>query len=349
MVKLHSVHSPSVDNSRDAAVRALKVLSEFIDPKVQAAILAKIDAGCAATAIAARSVATVAVLERPSRIITDWREVDEIMGGPDRKFFGPDFLKDECGLTIPVGQLPKLHITEAEVMNALRLGHMISLHSNTLASGMTSTVNHIDQDDTQRHGRKMVFDATWCQTQAFANTPDVLEWRQTSTHPIPGSFGMNYLQQTELLATYLQDEVTRGQPLSAREKMAIQEFEQRKLEIETLFMHWDADHKTVKLHDGNPALNWQVAAGLLANLHITRGTRPTAIGLITDIANAKTAKIPMLKHDFTTTADTYSFGPFAAIGPAGDKGACIDSSNPIATNAKLGAIFSCSRSDERGL
>lgn len=349
MVHLRSIHAPSVDNSRDAAVRALGVLSEFMDPEVRAAILAKIDAGCAATAIQARSAATVAILERPSRIITDWREVDEIMGGPDKKFFGPDFLKDECGLTIPVGQLPKLHITEAEVMNALRLGHMISLHSNTLANGMTSTINHLDQDDTQRHGRKMVFDATWCQTQVFANTADVLEWRQTSTQSIPGSFGMNYLQQTELLAAYLQYEVTRGQPLFAREKTAIQEFEQRKLEIETLLMRWDSNHKTMKLQDGEPALNWHAAAGILANLHITRGTRPTAIGVITDIANAHAVKIPMLKHDFTATADTYSFGPFAAIGPAGDKGACIDGSNPIATNAKLGAIFSCSRSEERGL
>ena len=341
--KFHSAPSAS-ENSRDAAIRALGVLGSFMTPKMRAEVLARINADCGATAGQVASVTRVDVVEKPSRIITSWREVDEIMGGPDGKFFGPDFLKSERGIIIPPARIPKVCITEAEVMSAIRLGHTISLHSNVLGNGMPSTMLNIGEDEIQRHDRKILAGTPRGHLEIFMNTPDKLEWRQTSVDVVPGTKGLDYFQQIGAQVVYLKHEVVKGRTLFAYEQSAIDEFEQRQGVLVSLLTHWDKNHEVVRSRDGKPVLNWKVAADIMANLEITKLIRPTTVGLLNDIANAQSAKIPMLTHDFTGTADRYSFGSFVALGPVSDRGACMDCWNPIATRSNYGAIFSYNRS-----
>lgn len=348
--KLHSTPSSTLvpENSRDAAIHALGVLSKFIDPEAQAAILAKINEECAETADLARSAVMLgnSADVQPSRIITNWREVDEIMGGEDRNFFGPDFLKSKRGIVIPPAQIPKICITEAEVVSAMRLGHTISLHSNILGSGMPSTMLDIAQDELRRHGRSVLADIPLGNRQTFTGTADRLEWRQTSTGIVPGTNGLNYLQHMDVLISYLKYEVVKGRPLSANEHSAIREFERHRAALELLLIDWDKDHKTAKSRDGKPVSNWLVAAGIMENLEITKLVRPTTVGLLNDIVNTHITGTPMLTRDFTATADRYSFGSFVALGPVSDRGACLDCWNPIATGNNYGAVFSYNRTGE---
>lgn len=344
--RLHSVPAPisTPETSRDAAIRALGALSAFITPEMRAQVLAKIETDCGVTASQVASVTSTDVIDRPSRVITDWREVDEIMGGSSRNFFGPGFLKSERGIVIPSARIPKIRITEAEVVSAIRLGHTISLHSNKLGNGMTSTMLDIAADEIQRHDRKILAETPRGHLETFTNTPDVLEWRQTSVRVIPGTSGLNYFQQMELLVTYLKREVIKGRQLFPHEQLAIDEFEQHQGELALLLIDWDRDHVMAKLKDGSPVPNWRVAADIMANLAITKLVRPTTVGLLNDIANAQSAKIPMLTRDFTATADRYSFGSFVALGPVSDRGACLDCWNPVASMSNYGAIFSYNRS-----
>lgn len=342
--RLHSAPSSLPENGKDTAMRALDALNAFITPEMRAAVLARINADCGATAGQVASVARVDTVEKPSRIITNWREVDEITGGPDRNFFGPGFLKSERGIIIPPARIPNIRITEAEVVSAIRLGHTISLHSNKLGNGMSSTMLDIREDEIRRHDRKILAGTPLGHLETFANTPDQLEWRQTSVRVIPETNGLNYFQQMDVLVSYLMSEVIKGRSLFAHEQSAIDEFKQNRGVLVSLLTHWDKNHEVVKSRDGKPVLNWEVAADIMARLEITKLVRPTTVGLLNDIANAQCAKIPMLTRDFTGTTDRYSFGSFVALGPVSDRGACMDCWNPVATNRNYGAIFSYNRS-----
>ncbi|MCX6734231.1 MAG: hypothetical protein NTX63_05505 [Candidatus Peregrinibacteria bacterium] len=344
--RLHSVPASisTPENSRDAAMRALGALGAYITPEMRATVLARIEADCGATAGQIASVTSTDVIEKPSRVVTDWREVDEIMGGASRNFFGPGFLKSERGIVIPSARIPKIRMTEAEVVSAIRLGHTISLHSNKLGNEMPSTMLDIREDELQRHGRTILTETPRGHLETFMHSADKLEWRQTSIGVVPGTNGLNYLQQMDVLVSYLKSEVVKGRPLSVPELLAVSEFERRRAELELLLIDWDKDHKAIKSRDGKPMLNWQVAADIMANLTITKLVRPTTVGLLNDIANAQSAKIPMLTRDFTATADRYSFGSFVALGPVGDRGACLDCWNPVAAKSNYGAIFSYNRS-----
>jgi|GEM_PF-4357720 len=351
--RLHTISAPisepehsKPEDSRDAAIRALGVLGPYITPEMRDEVLAKIAADCGVTAGKVTSVTGADVIENPSRVITDWNEVDEIMGGPDGNFFGPAFLQNQRGVIIPPTLIPKICITEAEVVSAKRLGHMLSLHPNTLGNGMSSTMLHIGEDEVHRHGTKVLMETPLGHLETFTNTADNLEWRQTSVEIVPRTSGLNYFQQIGVLVSYFKNEVVKGRTLSAYEQAAIVAFEQRRTELELLLTDWNwgKQHKTVTSHDGKPVLNWLVAANIMANLEITKLVRPTTVGLLNDIVNAKLAKIPMLTHNFTATADRYSFGSFVALGPVSDRGACMDCWNPIAKNGNYGAIFSYNRS-----
>ncbi len=325
------------------ALRALEILKGHMSPDAQAAVMASIETqrrGTVAKVVALRSLPEM----KESRIITDWREVSDRMGGLEGRFFGANFLKSVRGIAISEAQIPKIHITEQEISNARKMGDMISLHPRVLGNGKPSTMVGLDENEIAQHNHKALFAPSLYDKQTFAHAQGELEWRQTSTHPISGTYGMNFFQQTDLLASHFADNVMGGQLLSFREKHAFHELENRRAELELLMQYWEEDHRSVKLSDGKPAKNWYVAAGILAGLEITTLTRPTAIALLNDMVNARLVGIPMLVGDYTSVSDRYDFGHFVSLGLDDGRGARVNNLAPTSRGLKMGAIFSCSRS-----
>lgn len=277
------------------------------------------------------------------RVITP-TQAGEILG-PNR-FFGADTVKKNYGVDISEEELAQIpfNLTEAEAVNAKRLDHMVSLHSNRLGNGKPLNMLTLNEYIAKKEKRKLLFSTDWYQKEEFGNAADELEWRETSIKSVPGTADQNYLTQLELLIVYLRNEVYKGLPLPAHYEEAIQEFEQRKPELQRMIQSWNQQHPSVRLPNGQPAPNWYVAAEIFANLKINRDIRPTPVSALQDNEIIRPSGVNMLENIYTWTEARASVGDLVCVGRAVSVGSGVSSWYPADHDTGLHALFSRSLS-----
>lgn len=254
------------------------------------------------------------------RLITP-EQAREIIG--DELFFGVDSANKLYGTSLTpeaIANLP-FNLTEAQVENAARLGHTIALHVP------------VSMLNIQRSLAQTVY-----KNDPFANTPDVLEWREASVKLIPGTLSKDYLQQTELLIQYIKERMYKGKPLPAQYEEAVKEFEEQKSQIQALMRIW-------RMRNLSGESNWRVALNMFAKLKITKLIRPTPISRLQDIKNLTSVDPYILPQGIGTwTSSQTIYGYPICI----DNNGCISAgegiSCPPSRYANYGASFSRSLS-----
>lgn len=200
-------------------------------------------------------------------------EVQEIMG---ELFFGPEHIRDTYGVEISPDRVP-LKITKLQALNAKRLGHMIDLHIDRFSNGNYFTLFNLGEyRKSDARFMKSLYDFA---KENFIHTADKLEWRETSTRPIPASMTeqRSYLEQTEDLVAYVLGEVSKGEVLPPIWNTAIQEFEEKKEKIRQILTGNNRGNFT---SDRQKADNEHAIVQSLLELKITKLIRPTLVSLI---------------------------------------------------------------------
>ncbi len=158
----------------------------------------------------------------------------EIMG--NKQFIGLAQLENTFGTIFDTENIPKIPFSEEELTHAKKLGHVLELFFDTDKDGRPMTVGYMQELVTNQtaDGRKFLWDNRHATNTLFkAQTPRP-GWRLTTPDIINDSTKKDYIQQTELLITYLTKNVFPNTPLPEHYQKAIAEFHAQKQELEKL-------------------------------------------------------------------------------------------------------------------
>src|SRR3989344_999639 len=181
-------------------------------------------------------------------------EAEAILG---RDFLGPEMAREVWGFQ---GEAPPIPFTQKDLERAKELGQFLVLRIDRTPDGEPLTMLKIHEYLTPKYQAKnqgkVLYNTTeqWkLDSDFFTTETPKLQWALVSKEILTDSTSKNYLQQTELLAQYLRNQVFLGKPLSHEYEEAIGEFDREKVDIQVLMTS-----------------DWQKAAEKLENLKITK-------------------------------------------------------------------------------
>lgn len=249
-------------------------------------------------------------------------------------FFGPDELaKAFPGLNLDAKDIPDLP-PEDEIERHATLGHTLRLRMNEAPDGSPLTMKKmhetLQESFTQNGDGKVLYDAAgWKASEQFyvEETPEVA-WAFTSDEVLPGSTGVNYLQQTQVLADYVRDNLFQGGQMPPDVKEALQDFEREKTEIKELM-----------------GRDWKAAADRLSALKINQLFRSTPAEALSDILvtfqnSAPGSRKRLLESKYTWTATQSSDGRLVNVGIFAAGGANVNIGLPDRSHGSLGVVLS---------
>ncbi|PWB38579.1 MAG: hypothetical protein C3F02_02595 [Parcubacteria group bacterium] len=260
---------------------------------------------------------------------TSIEQAAEIMGAD---FLGPEVVENVWGVKLETKDIPPIPFSRADLGRAKELNQQLVLRVDKAADGSPLTMQkmneYVDPKLAQAGKGKLLYDIDWYKNEEFytTETPEI-SWALVSKELISGSTNKNYLEQTEVLITYLQNEVFRDMAIPPEYQDAIQEFESKKAVLVTLI---ESD--------------WQEAAKQLSELDITRLTRQTPAEAVYDLpTNLLTNNDRRLERAYTWTKRRRSGGRLVGVGSADAGGAGVSASRPGSRDGGLGVSFSRSR------
>jgi len=258
---------------------------------------------------------------------TSLEQAETILGREN--LYGPAAVKKALGIEIRPNEIPPLNFSPAELERAKELNQFLILRVDKSPLGDPLTMKKIMEikDNQTTDGGKLLYDIDWYKNEKFfANEPLRLSWALVTKELIPGSTGINYLQQTEKLAGYIKSEAFKNQRLPKEYQEALDEFQREKIIIEPLI---DSD--------------WQAAASRLEQLKITKLFRRSPAEIIYDLAVVKDGKLsnemflPAV-YDWSKSRD--SDGGFVDAGDFLAGGADVCSGSPDDVSSDLGVCLS---------
>ena len=199
--------------------------------------------------------------------------------------------------------------------------------SGEMQMGVPVTMENLKKYFPKAHDNNpMLYSQDWYKNEAFfKNDRPRVGGRLTSKEVVPNSTSKNYLQQTDLLITHLQDEVFKGGVLPKEYVDAIAEYKAKKPGIETLMT----------------ANKWQDASKILSELAITKLTRETPVeSLYRLILNNKARQQKPLPSIYSWTSGRDSEGRLVYVGLFDEFGAYVNGYAPTISSGTLGACFS---------
>ncbi len=254
-----------------------------------------------------------------------------------RELFGSDFLGPEAvenvwGVHLEAKDIPPIPFSPAELKRAKELNQQLVLRINKAPDGTSLTmqeINEMVQPKLSQGGKgKLLLNVDWYAAEQFytSELPE-FAWALVSKGPIPDSKGKNYLEQTEAMVVYLQNEVFQGMDIPIEYRDAIAEFYSKKAGLAPLI---DTD--------------WKEAAKQLSELKINQLTRPTPVEAIYDVAtNLLQNDERHLESTYTWTRRRGSGGRLVGVGRADSDGAGVYADGPDYRIGSLGVSFSRSR------
>lgn len=266
--------------------------------------------------------------------------------GPDH-FFGLDAAKGTFPkLSIPKA-VPPIPFSRPELERAKELGLSLRLRigkvseeggplapltGNVASLTMQSMQAQLQEKFNQAGSGKILFGTdSYKSEQFFAADSPRLRWVLVSDGVLPDSENKDYLQQTELIASYLRDHVYRGRTLPRKYAEAIQELIEKKNGIRQL------------MQSGN----WQEAAKQLADLKLNQLTRRTPVEALYDmLVTIQTNGKRHLENRYDWTATLYgSGGCLVNLGGFDAKGVLVDRDDPRDSDGGLGVVLSLGSSE----
>ncbi len=254
-----------------------------------------------------------------------------------RELFGSDFLGPEAvenvwGVKLEAKDIPPIPFSSEDLKRAKELNQQLVLRVNKAPDVMPLTMQKMNEliqpRLTQSNNGKLLYRVDWYPNEDFYTTevPET-SWALVSKEIILDSASKNYLEQTETIVTYLQNEVFKGMAIPKEYQDAIAEFELKKSDLTRLI---DTD--------------WQEAAKQLSELKINQLTRPTPAEALYDLStNFLINNDRHLQSTYTWTTRRRSDGKLVYVGNADSDGAYVNAYKPAYRFDDLGVSFSRSQ------
>ncbi len=273
------------------------------------------------------------LLQNESSSLTQAKEIIERGGG---KFYGPESLL-AMRLKVP-NVIPPLPPTE-EIKRYAKQGFSLRLMPDKAADNSPLTMAKmnevfdplIKQCQNKQPGEedwKLLYKIDWYATEdLYTKDAPVLCWAFTSDKLLDGSTGINYLEQTDCIATYVRETLYDGKPLPQELQKAAMQFASKRVDI-------DAKIKANK---------WKEAADELKALDITQLFRPEAHEVLFYFAQTFLNSPPnkrerLLEALYAWTKTQSSSGYLVFAGHCDPKGAYVFYDLPYRSGAYLGAL-----------
>ncbi|PWB38577.1 MAG: hypothetical protein C3F02_02585 [Parcubacteria group bacterium] len=261
---------------------------------------------------------------------TSIEQAAEIMG---TDFLGPDAVEKSLGVRLEQRDVPAIPFSKEDLERARELGQMLILRISKSPDDETLSMKKLNDLLKERFAKegkgKVLYDeAGWKQNEDFytSEAPQTA-WALVSKEIVPGSTSKNYLEQTEILATYIQNSVFKDRPMPQEYADAIAELESQKTGIAALM-----------------GSNWQEAAKRLAELKLNELTRHTPVEALYDTdVRLLVHGDRLLEKTYTWTVRRLSGGKLVLVGYADADGARVSADEPGLRDDALGVSFSRSQ------
>lgn len=256
-------------------------------------------------------------------------EAKAILG--DDHFFGTEALqKTFPGTAIESINIPSIPFSRAELERAKELCNSLRLRIDHAPDGDPLTMKKMHEMlqptfSTESKG-KILNNISWYGNEEFFTTatPNVC-WVLTSNEVIPDSEDKDYLEQTELIAAYLEETVYAGSQLPEEYAEAIEEMNTQMDEIRSLI---EADE-------------WQQAAERLEALKLNKLTRRTPSEVLYDmLVTFKKNGQRYLEDRYDWTGVRDSGGYLVRVGYVDSGGVRVSYGRPDGSYARLGVVLS---------
>jgi hypothetical protein len=245
--------------------------------------------------------------------------------------FDSGTVSEVLGINLPTP--PVQPFSEEELAQAKSLGHQLIWFPSTDTERKTITMKRLYKKSENKAplGGKLLYDIGWWYknetffTEATVRTgkSKLGRWRLVGQTSIPGTKGVNYMEQTIIGTKYVSEVIYGGNP-PEHLKAVLNEPDEREVEI-------------TKLMDEN----WQKAAEILANLQFNQQFRETPVeALIQIILNQKVNKVRLLENEYSWTQSRSRDGDLVNLGNADSDGACLHSWHPKYANVSIGFFLS---------
>ena len=253
------------------------------------------------------------------------KEAREIMG---QDYYGPDEIFNTHGIKIKLNEIPHIPFTKTDLIRAKELNQQLVLFIDKASDGQPLTMKQINDDLQLRYTKenegKLLFDVDWYKDEPFyiTQTPRV-GWKLMTKEVLPNSLNKNFLEQTQELVNYLQNEVYKNQSIPQECQEAIDEFNQKKKSIEGII-----------------SSNWEEAAKQLSSLKINKDNRRTPIETLytLPLVYDKT-KLRQLEKVQDWTPRLASVGLLVSLGPFDSSGLRVSSDGSGDRISDLGVVF----------
>lgn len=257
--------------------------------------------------------------------------VKSIMG---QDFIGPEQVQATYGRQVTEKELTQLlaPLTIEMLLKGKELGAFLSLRTSRTGDKKPITGKFVYQTlepQLKKEGKGAVFySADWYHNEDFfvKETPrHNLALAFTTKDVIDGSTNVNYLNQSQILADFLKNKVFAGQTLAPEYKAAIDEFKNRKEELEEQLLGRD----------------WRQAVSELSQLAINQLGRRTFAETVYDSATyLQSTGIRLLPNRWDRTISRTADGYLVSFGGSYADGADVDGWGPDDSNPDLGVCAS---------
>lgn len=261
---------------------------------------------------------------------TSFERAKEIMG---ERLLGPEEVKQVFG--IEVEEIPPIPFSEA-ILERLAPACKLILYVENWPDGSSLTGESIAEkfNNKKKDGSKLLYKIDWYKDEDFftKDTPK-LRWRIVSDDVIDGSTNKNYLEQTRILAGYVEGlyDDKDSIPEDIKEMIA----EARDLA---------ADPDFQEEVQSNDETIWKSAAEKLANLPLNQHFRESFPELIYRLALTDRARADqLLKSFYSWTNSCTSDGALVNGGRFGGGGARVLRWRPWLRGSDLGCAFSAEK------
>lgn len=246
----------------------------------------------------------------------------------DMDIFGPKEVARVDGVMIPKF-IPSSPFSKSDMRRACKLGQYLIFQVNKASDGFPLTMSKIHDSlcgnwNNVEDGVFLNNTRFYDQEVFFTGSVPSAGWKLVSTEVIPGSVGKDYVEQTQVIADYLRDEVYGGEDLPFVYQRAIDEFDACKDELRVL------------LNDGH----WREATERCLGLGLNRFFRQKPVEVLFNIVVCfKVNQERLLEDVYTSTCERFSDGGIVVIGDHDTDG--IGAYDVCATrpNGEVGVCF----------
>ena len=232
-------------------------------------------------------------------------------------------------------EIPSIPFTIEDLERAKELGQFLELRVDQTSDGKPLNMGNMfdmlqPEFTAQNQGRILNSygkSDSWYKNEDFLKDVPRARWVLISKDVIPNSLSKNYLQQTEVIASYIKNEVFKDKELPDVYQEAIDEFESKKAGIQSVLSSY-----------------WKEAAKQLSELKINQLVRQLPVENMYDLVMYfKNNKKRLLEGKYTWTSRRASSGKLVSVGHFDSDGASVAYWTPGSVNGRLGVSFSRSR------